>query len=525
VLPAPGSTSAATPCADVGPVGREEQVAVLVVYIVGMDDSATATRRRLAHDPHRPRYHFLPPSNWMNDPNGLIHWRGRYHLFYQHNPEAAAFGTMHWGHAMSDDLVHWRDLPLALSPTPGSADESGVWSGCAVDDDGTASVLYTGVRRAPDGTLAQVPFLATSTDNELRMWDKYPGNPVIAAPPPGLDVLGFRDHSVWKDGSTWCQAIGSGIRNVGGAIFVYRSPDLRNWEYVGPLCVGDGQETGEMWECPDFFPLGDRHVLMVSPIPLRKTLYFTGDYREYRFTPRYRDVVDDGGYFYAPQSFTDASGRRIMFGWLWEGRDEAAQRAAGWAGVMSLPRLLEPLGEGRVGMQPVPELRVLRGKELRPRAMPLTSARRLDVSGAALEIVADIDPGSATQVGISVRCAADGSEQTVIVYDTASHTLAIDRQRSSLDPAAERDTRSARLELAQHELLQLHIFVDHSVVEVFANGRQCMASRVYPTRADSLGVEVFAAGGAAHALRVAAWEMASVRPTTSRPTMTADVTQ
>ena len=108
-----------------------------------------ATRERLSHDPHRPRYHFLPPANWMNDPNGLIHWRGRYHLFYQHNPLAPVFGTIHWGHALSDDLVRWRDMPLALSPTPGSEDESGVWSGCAVDAGGEASVVYTGDAPAP----------------------------------------------------------------------------------------------------------------------------------------------------------------------------------------------------------------------------------------------------------------------------------------------------------------------------------------------------------------------------------------
>ena len=253
----------------------------------------------------------------------------------------------------------------------------------------------------------------------------------------------------------------------------------------------------------------------VSPIPLRKTLYFTGVYRQHRFEPTYQDVVDDGSYFYAPQSFTDASGRRIMFGWLFEGRDEVAQRAAGWAGVLSLPRLLVPLGEGRIGMQPLPELRVLRRHESSLSDVSLTSTRRLDVSGAALEIVAELDPGTARQVGIKVRCAADGNEQTVIAYDPLAQTLAIDRQHSSLDPAATHDTRATRLELDQAELLQLHIFVDHSVVEVFANGRVCMATRVYPTRADSVGVELFAAGGVARAPRVAMFDMASVWPVVS----------
>ena len=204
-------------------------------------------------------------------------------------------------------------------------------------------------------------------------------------------MLGFRDHSVWKEHSIWYQAIGSGIRGVGGAVLVYRSPDLPSTgNSVGPLCIGHSKQTGDMWECPDLFQLGERHVLMVSPIPLARTIYFTGEYRDQRFTPLYQDVVDDGGCFYAPQSFTDAHGRRIMFGWLREGRDEAAQRAAGWAGVMSLPRHLLPRSDGRLGMQPVPELRALRGRQTSIRDVSLASPRTLDVSGRALEIVAEI---------------------------------------------------------------------------------------------------------------------------------------
>jgi beta-fructofuranosidase len=469
-----------------------------------------ADRERLAHDPQRPRYHFLPPANWMNDPNGLIHWRGRYHLFYQHNPLAPIFGKIHWGHALSHDLVHWRDMPIALSPTPGSADESGVWSGCAFDAGGEVSVLYTAMRQHEDGSRSELPSLATSSDDDLRTWRKYAGNPVIASPPADLDVLGFRDHSVWKEDDGWYQAIGSGIRGVGGAVLVYRSSDLHRWEYVGPLCIGDPKQTGDMWECPDLFQLGERHVLMVSPIPLGKTIYFSGEYRDHRFTPLYQGVVDEGGCFYAPQSFTDAHGRRIMFAWLREARDEAAQRAAGWAGVMSLPRLLSLRSDGRLGMEPAPELRGLRGRQTSVRDVHLASSRMVDVFGAALEIVAEIVPGTATQVQISVRRAPDGSEQTVIMYDSISQMLTIDRQRSSLDPSCLRDTRGAHLELGHAEPLRLQIFIDQSVLEIFANGQACLASRIYPRRSDSLGVELSALGGSAHVNELQVWEMAPV---------------
>jgi beta-fructofuranosidase len=157
-------------------------------------DKSGTPRSELAGDPHRPLNHFSAASNW-NDPNGLIQWDGRYHLFYQYNPNGPFHGTIHWGHAVSEDLVHQEDLPPALAPTPGGPDEDGCWSGCAVDDDGVPTLVYTGVRgggRREEGTC-----IATSSDG-LLTWKKHLGNPVIASPPQGLDVVGFRDPYVWK---------------------------------------------------------------------------------------------------------------------------------------------------------------------------------------------------------------------------------------------------------------------------------------------------------------------------------------
>jgi beta-fructofuranosidase len=450
----------------------------------------------------------------MNDPNGLIQWRGQFHLFYQYNPHAPVWGTIHWGHAISDDLVHWRDLPIALEPTPGGVDADGVFSGCAMDAGGVPTLLYTGVRQPPGRSRVELPCLATSDDAELRTWQKHPHNPVIASPPPGLDVLGFRDHSVWKEDGTWYQLIGSGLRDVGGTAFLYRSPDLRQWEYVQPVLIGDRAQTGEIWECPDFFRVGDEHVLVVSPIPLRKSIYFIGSFAEHRFTPRSEAVLDAGGYLYAPQSFTDAQGRRIMFGWLWEGRDEAAQRGAGWAGVMSLPRVFVARADGQLGMLPAPELRSLRGEHMSMRDVALDSVRRVDAAGAALEIAAEFTPGSAGRAGIAVRCSPDRAEQTVIVYDRATDWLSIDRQRSSLDPAVQREEHRTRLGLPAGEPLRLQVFVDHSVVEVFATGHTCLATRVYPTRPDSLDVELFA-DGPAHVSALDVWQLAAIWPPAS----------
>jgi beta-fructofuranosidase len=388
---------------------------------------ALASRTLLAGDQHRPQYHFLPPSNWMNDPNGLIQWKGVYHLFYQYNPFASVWGSIHWGHAASADLVHWDDLPIALAPTPNSVDEYGVFSGCAFDANGVPTVLYTGVRKPADGPRIELPCIATSNDADLVTWQKHRANPVIAIPPPGFDVLGFRDHSVWKEGDAWYQIIGSGIRGVGGTAFLYRSSDLVQWEYLHPISIGDRNETGDIWECPDLFELGDQHVLMVSPIPLRKTLYFLGSFRDHRFEAQHQGVVDDGGYFYAPQSFTDAHGRRIMFGWLWEGREESAQRAAGWAGVMSLPRVLVPRTDGVLGVEPAEELRSLRRRHtgLGRSTVSPDATTSLGIQGVALEIVAEFRQSQATQFGLKVRCTPDGRANAHRLR--SSHPLAVGR--------------------------------------------------------------------------------------------------
>src|SRR6185437_11420660 len=232
---------------------------------------------KLAADPLRPQYHFLPKANWMNDPNGPIYWRGQYHMFCQYNPHAAVWGDMHWAHAISPDMVHWKHLPVALAPTPGGPDSGGCFTGTAVVDQGRVNVLYTGVRPAPEdqatiknGThsLLETQCLAISDDPELKTLTKLP-NPVIAAPPAGFEVNGFRDPSPWRQGDWWYTVLGTGIANRGGAILLYRSKDLRKWDFLHilaqrPQSSANPVDPWEVWECPDFFPIGDRHVLIYS---------------------------------------------------------------------------------------------------------------------------------------------------------------------------------------------------------------------------------------------------------------------
>jgi beta-fructofuranosidase len=463
-------------------------------------------------DRHRPTFHFMPPANWMNDPNGLIQWNGVYHLFYQYNPNGAFWGTMHWGHATSEDLVHWKHMPVALAPSPEGVDADGCFSGCAVDVNGVAVLMYTGVRGDD-----QLPCIATSDDDDLSSWEKYAVNPVIHAPPSELETTIFRDHSVWKENGDWFQAIGSGVKGVGGTALLYRSSDFARWQYVDSLVPleavsqGIGRDaTG--WECPDFFELSGQHVLVAAMWdhrPLRVG-YFVGSYADQRFTPALDGVVDAGECFYAPQSFTDDSSRRVMFGWLRESRSEQQQLEAGWSGAMSLPRVLSLLDDGSLGTAPAPEVERLRGRHVRlvDGELVLNQALPLEgISGYALELLVTVSASATGRVGVEVLRSADGSERTSVSYEVATKILSLDTRQSSLSEEAIGGEYSIEYAGSDDRPICLHVFVDHSVIEVFINDEKCISGRAYPVSDGASGIRLITADGASAFEMVEAWEM------------------
>jgi beta-fructofuranosidase len=471
-------------------------------------------QKRLAADPHRPRYHLMPPANWMNDPNGPLFWKGQYHMFYQYNPNGAFWGTMHWGHAVSPDLVHWRHLPIALAPTPGGPDKDGCFSGCTVVDQGVPTIIYTGVS-------PEVQCIARSDDG-MMSWRKDPSNPVIAAPPQGMEITGFRDPCVWREGEEWFLAVGSGVKNQGGMVLLYRSKDLVHWDYLHLLCKGrkdellpgkDPVSTGEMWECPDFFPLADKHALIVST--QGAVIYSVGRYVNQYFHPEAQGKADLGDCYYAARSMVDEKGRRILWGWIREGRSDTAQRAAGWAGVMSLPRVLTLAHDGRLGMVAAPEIEALRGMHQRFEGLPIVPGSfslLKSVRGDSLEIQAEFELGASEAVGLTVRSAPDGIEQTSITYNRTSGLLLVDRERSSLSPDAVRGPQRGPFALVEDETLKLRVFLDASVIEIFANDRACLTSRIYPSRSDSLGLGAFARGDKARLKALDVWEVRPISP-------------
>lgn len=502
----------------------------------GEDASATPTtrprepeefarlRQAVADDPNRPRYHLTAPANWCNDPNGLVHWNGKYHVFYQYNPAGPFHGTIHWGHAVSDDLVHWEDRPTALSPSPDGPDRDGCWSGCTVLDDGTPTIFYTG-----GWDRRQLPCRAVATDATLDAWDKDPANPVIEAPPEDIDLLSsdhweaeFRDHCIWRDGDTWYHLIGSGITDVGGTVLLYESPDLREWHYRGPILTGDWDGAGHIWECPELLDLGSRHLLHVSNYD--DVLYFLGRLDEDGFVREgdgdgeYAGLLDHGD-FYAPQSMGTDDGRVLTWGWVVEARPPPRQWDAGWSGALSLPRELSLSAAGDLEQRPARELEGLRGDHVALSDVHLDAeSKTLDVTGTAVEIGATVAVEDDAAFELVVRESPDDEERIPIRY--TGEEVIVDRERASLDPEAASDAQRMPAGSGTEDgraSLDLRVFVDGSVIEVFANGHSCLTSRVYPTREDSVGLSIAAIGGSVSIDTLDVWQLDGAWPVEGVP--------
>lgn len=458
-------------------------------------------------------YHVMPPAGWMNDPNGLIYWKGEYHVFYQHYPYEPKWGPMHWGHAKSKDLVNWEHLPIALAPSEdydsGESGGYGCWSGSAVDDSGILTLVYTG--HVDGNTPVEVQCLATSADGVI--FDKSRDNPIIeSAPEEG--GFGFRDPKVWQHESQWYMVLGYGKDGLGKAL-LYTSPDLLTWRYLGVTAESNGT-MGDMWECPDLFQLGaeDDHVLIISPMNMgtTKTMYLTGklSYETGKFDYRYAERLDYGFDFYAPQTLVNGQGRRILIGWMNIWGAQMPEQADGWMGAFTLPRELTLAEDGTLRMQPVMELAALR-KCRESVERQVISAETLvplvNIHGDQLELIAVFNTHESGEAvfGLHLRCSEDSSEYTEVSYSVADRMLRVDRTHSGLGEAG---VSEVQVEPMEDGGIRLHLFVDRSSVELFANnGVKTITNRIYP-KGDSRGIKLFARNGKAMLESLDAWELA-----------------
>ena len=441
-------------------------------------------------DPLRPFYHLMSASSWIGDPNGPIFFNNEYHMFFQHNPYEVSGNQCSWGHAKSSDLVHWELLPIALTNGPQDYDFMHVASGCCVINEGIPTIIYTGMSPINNSSKnrKEVQCIAHSYDG-MKTWSKSKYNPVVIQP-PREDLVGFRDPFAWREGDTWYIIIGSGIKGVGGTALLYQSKDLIQWEYLNPLCVG----FGEMWECPNFFPLGDKHVLIVSPYG--PVMYAIGTYKNFHFIPDSWHQLDAGSQksFYAPNSLEDEKGRRIIWGWIMGGGSEGYP----WDGAITLPRKLFLRSDGQLGIKPVPELENLRGEHVHLDSFTVkanTSIKIRDIKGKSLEIIVEFEPKASNFFGTKVRCSPDEEENIILGYNTVDKKIISGNESNSFELISNEDT------------LKMHIYLDNSIIEMYVNERICFTSRIYPKRYESQGISLFSVDGSVRVKSFDCWLM------------------
>jgi beta-fructofuranosidase len=455
----------------------------------------------------------------MNDPNGLVHWRGTHHVFHQSDPDSLWFGTMSWGHVSSTDLLHWRRDEPALVPSQ-PADADGCWTGCVIDVDGVATAVYTGVVALGDDHWTQTVCLATATDPGLRSWRKHPGNPVVVEP-PGFPVTAFRDPYVWRDESGWVMLLGSALPSGEGAVLCYRSADLLSWSYHGVAVSGselpEGVWTGAVWECPALIRVSaDRHLLLFSVADPAKTpvlnypVAVTGWFDGARFRPETVARFDHGHDCYAPAVET-GDGRFLAYGWSWEGLTERGRAEQGWAGCLTLPREIG-YRDGQVSYRLGVDLSDLRSGHWEARDARLTAGEPgLDhaVGAQAAEIRLALDLAADGGFDLAFYASPDGQEQTVIRYRAADGSLEFDRDRSSLWSQALGGVSRAQYPLPATGIIELTLVIDHSVAELFVGDAVVLTERVYPQRADSTTVRLSAVGSGARVRGFDVWELSA----------------
>ncbi len=454
-----------------------------------------AATPRAQADALRPTFHVTAPAQWVNDPNGPIFHKGFYHLFYQLTPDSDESGIKYWGHARSRDLAKWETLPIALAPSNDRGEES-IWSGCcAINGAGQPMIFYTSIASGKS-PLDHAEQWAATGDDDLMRWQKSPANPVLSeALHGGKKVYDWRDPFIFQDKKRTFMVLGGSLNESKGGqavVNIYEAEDasLTRWKHRGVLFQLPDAEARTA-ECPNFFKLGDEWVLFVSPYG--KVQYFVGEFdaETCRFRPRTRGLLDHGPNFYAPNTMLVPDGRRLVWGWV-----NGFLGGRGWNGCLSLPRELSFSRDGQLLQKPAPQLSKLRGDSVSWRNTRLGGENKSFPlpAGNTLEIEAEIDLQTASSVRLEIK-SANKPPQVVMSFNGLELQVL--------------DAKSPLTLAKGVRKLKLRIFLDRSVLEVFANETVCITKTIAPIEADAL-LEIRAEGGGAVAKRIQAWPMKTI---------------
>lgn len=463
----------------------------------------------------RPVAHLTPPAGWMNDPNGPVFVGDRLHMFYQHEPASPAWGRMHWGHATSEDLVTWHHLPTALAPQDGGPDAFGCWSGSTIVIDGVAWLFYTAVIEE-DGVRHTSIRRAVSTDGMVT-WVKDPA-PVVAGPPEGIAVDGFRDPFVLRDGSGWMMLVGGGTTSGLGTVLLYRTADLATWTHVGKFLScddlpRDAWADGPCWECPQLVRFAEADVLVVSVVDRAPgvrpshVMGVVGRVEGDRFLPDHADQLGMGPDFYAPAAVTTPDGRHLLFGWIPED-PPAGDAERHWAGSLTLPRVVSIGGDGRLSLALAEEVDALRGSSRSDGPIALgdaTAPYRQDLPEGYVDVSLVLDPGDATEVVVELSDLEDPTVPEVrIGWEPAKRLLSVSR-RGIVTVAGRGAQTAATLAPSADGCLHLRLILDGSVLEMEADRRTMATARLAAMHAPGAVLTIAAAGGLATIVSLAHW--------------------
>ena len=458
---------------------------------------------RLIRPTDRPAFHLSTRVGWMNDPNGFCYYQGKYHMFYQYYPYDSHWGPMHWGHAVSRDLLHWEYLPVVLAPDV-SYDHAGCFSGSAVElPDGKHLLMYTGVacEMTERGELRDVQTQNLAVGDGVN-YSKYPKNPVLTSDdlPEGGSREHFRDPKMWREPDGSYRMVAVNLKDSGGQVLLYRSDDGYRWSFVGVVAENRGR-IGVMWECPDLFTLDGKDVLLASAQDMlpkgfeyhngNGTFYLVGkmDPETARFTEESDHAADYGIDFYAPQTVLTPDGRRVMIGWM-QNWDTCNLHTASipWFGQMSLPRELH-VRNGVLYQTPLRELDAMRRNKVAYSGVTVEDGEiTLDgVSGRTVDMEIELDAGDFAR--FAVRFAKNDVYHTGVSFRPHESVLKIDRKSSGSRRAIIHQRRAKVRH--EHGKLKLRLILDRYSVEVFVNdGEQVMSATLY-TELDADGVSFF----------------------------------
>lgn len=452
--------------------------------------------------------HIQPPYGLLNDPNGFTWFNGRFYLFYQWFPFGPVHGLKHWYQTSSTHLTKWENDGLALEPEY-THESHGIFSGSGFVHQNQLYLFYTANHRDRDWVRTSSQCIAVmNTDGTITKVKE----PVIAKQPPGYTEH-FRDPKVWQSGERFYMVIGAQRDDLSGCILLYRSDNLSEWTWIGEVKTNETQ-FGFMWECPDYFEIDGKGIMLFSPQGLEpdgesyQNLYQSGAFISDRLNLETGVLnhapfqeIDAGFDFYAPQTTLAPDGRRLLMGWMGLPEIEYPTDQEGWAHCMTIPRELF-LQNGRLCQRPVKELEELRGTaKAEDHLASYGSVELTSFSAKRYELSATITLSSAKQAGLKLAVGQD--EETVIYVDRVLNRVILDRSKSGV-PFAEAYGTTRSVPYTKDEI-ELQVFIDSSSIEVFINGGEyAFTARIFPHES-STGVHFFSEDGSS-SVKAIQWE-------------------